>query len=119
MNCPAGVDKTTLECICPSDYAIIEKDTSGQYLKTKECLLCPDGTYPGPDGPVYECKACPEGKTYDTNVSPWVCKCDSKNYITAGDICVPISDSQFVTTNYAVNLAKGLTFTLAEVFIYV
>jgi hypothetical protein len=108
------VDPITGECSCPVGSAIIEKNSAGQYLPIKQCIQCPDGTYPGPSGPVFQCRGCPEGKIYDTNLVPWKCNCNLTSYVVAGDDCVPIAGSQIITTNYPVNLAKSLQFTNEE-----
>lgn len=50
------------DCLCPSDYKIVEFDSDGNYLDAKTCQLCPDGEYQGPnDRPIYECTACSLG----------------------------------------------------------
>ncbi len=114
IACPQGVDSTTGECACPKGSAVIERDSFGQYLPAKQCLTCPDGAYPGPTGPVYACQPCPVNQIYDTNKNPWVCTCNLTQYISAGDACVSIQDSQYVTTNYPINIAKSLTFSFQE-----
>jgi meckelin len=114
LSCPQGIDEKTGECACPKGNALIEKNIYGQYLIVKECIACPEGSYPGPNAPVYACKPCPINKSYDTNRNPWVCTCNMTDFITAGDSCVPISDSQYLTSNYPINLAKSLTFTFQE-----
>jgi hypothetical protein len=114
ISCPQGVDKQTGECLCPSNSAVIEKDVAGQYLTTKQCLSCPTGAYPGPSAPVYYCQACPPGQIYDTNQKPWRCQCDLTGYVAAGDTCVSITDSQYITTNFPVNIAKSMTFSNEE-----
>jgi meckelin len=112
--CPQGVDLSSGECLCPANSAVIEKDIAGSYLTTKQCLICPLGSFPGPSQPVYSCKACPIGKIYDTNVKPWKCSCDLASFVTAGDTCISITESQFITTNYPVNIAKSLSFNNEE-----
>jgi len=77
-------------------------------------VLCPNETFPGPIGPAYACKPCDNGKIYDRNRNPWECVCDLSKYISAGDICIPLSDSLLLTTTFPLNTAKSLTFTLAE-----
>jgi hypothetical protein len=114
IPCPQGVDASTGECLCPANSAVIEKDFSGNYLTSKQCQMCPIGSFPGPSQPVYSCQACPTGKVYDTSVKPWKCTCDLASYVTAGDTCISISDSQFITSNYPVNIAKSLTFNNEE-----
>lgn len=114
IACPNGVDPLSLECACPKGYAVTEINSVGQYITTKSCIQCPAGAYPGPTGPVYNCIACPPGKNYDTTTNPWTCKCDLTTYVAAGDTCISIADSQFITTNYPVNVAKSLTFNNEE-----
>jgi hypothetical protein len=93
---------------------VLEKNSSGEYLDSKECFKCADNTYPGPPLPVYNCKACPDGQTYDKTSTPWKCSCVLSNQVAAGDECLPLSDSQIITNLYPVIVAKSLTFNNIE-----
>jgi hypothetical protein len=113
MPCPGEIEKG--ECKCPINYIIQEKDILVDILLPyKQCKECPPDSYPGPDGPVYECKACPYGKIYEKNRNPWECLCDLTQYTTAGDICIPITESIFLTSNYPITTAKSITLNYAE-----
>ena len=109
MSCPEKIING--ECSCPKNFFVQETDLLVDILLPyKQCKECPNGTFPGPNGPVYGCKACPFGKIYDTNLNPWECICDLTQYSIAGDICIPISESIFFTTNYPINTAKSIFF---------
>ncbi len=113
MSCQLGIEinPETGECDCPENHAILEKNiTTNTYFNTKICELCPEGTFPGPTGPVYACEACSKGKVYDTNLNPWACTCNKTITIEAGDYCVPIQGSQLITSTYPPNIAKSLQF---------
>ena len=56
LFCPNGVDRNTNECSCPSGSAVIERDSSGQFLPMKGCDQCSSTTFPGPPLPVYSCR---------------------------------------------------------------
>lgn len=107
------VNPNTFECDCPDGSAIIEKDASGNYLNQKVCQICPNGTAIGAS-PIYQCSYCGDGKVYDKSQSPWACTCDLTNYVKAGNDCIPISEAQFIITNYPVNIAKSLIFLNEE-----
>ena len=107
------VNPKTLDCDCPDGSAIIEKDFAGEYLKEKICQICPNGTAIG-SAPIYECSYCGDGKIYDKTQTPWTCTCDLTTFVKAGNDCLPITEAQFITTNYPVNIAKSLIFTNEE-----
>lgn len=113
MSCPDSIENG--ECFCPENFFVQESDLLvDTLLPYKQCKECPPGTYPGPDGPVYECKACPYGKIYEKNRNPWECLCDLTAFTTAGDTCIPISESIFLTTSFPINTAKSITLNYAE-----
>jgi hypothetical protein len=114
MSCPGEIKNG--ECVCSQGYFIQENDllVSDIPLPQKKCVECPKETFPGPEGPVYQCKACGYGKIYDKNRNPWECICDMTSFITAGDICLPINESIFLTTNYPINTAKSISMNYAE-----
>jgi len=87
---------------------------SGNYLSIKQCLNCSENAYPGPPFPVYSCRACPNGQKYDKKISPWKCICELTDQVVAGDECVPLSDSKFLTDTYPLNAAKSLTYNNQE-----
>jgi hypothetical protein len=110
-----SINQQFRDCDCGPDEIIVEKDLAGNYLPFKECVKCPNNTYPAANPPAYECKACTGGKVYDKTSNPWKCVCDLTNYVAAGDDCIPMADAQYILTNYPPNLAKGLNFYNAEV----
>jgi hypothetical protein len=96
MSCPDKIING--ECSCPSNFFVQETDLLvDKLLPYKQCKECPKGTYQGPNGPVYECLAC-----------------DMTRFTIAGDICIPISESIFFTTNFPINTAKSILFNKAE-----
>jgi hypothetical protein len=108
-----------LDCVCPSGSEIIETDSAGQYLTTKKCNICPTNTFPGPPLPVYSCKgiylikilACPTGAIYDTTqLNAWQCVCNTSQYTTAGNICIPTSEVNVINSQYSPNGASTITF---------
>ena len=113
MSCPTAI--LAGECFCPQNFFIQETDLLvDTLLPYKQCKECPKGTYPGPNGPVYGCKVCPYGKIYEKNVNPWECICDIEKFTNAGDICIPMAESIFLTSNYPINVAKSVTYNKAE-----
>ena len=99
ITCPNGIDTNGTvtgvagECLCPTGSAIIEKDTLGQYLTTKQCIQCLNNTYPGI--PAYNCQACGYGKIYSTTKAGQ-CVCNT-SYVAAGNDCILSTDAQLVT----------------------
>ncbi len=83
-------------------------------MSTKQCFKCSHNTYPGPPLPVYSCKACPSGQKYDKTTIPWKCTCEIALQVAAGDECVLLADSKFITDAYPVNAAKSLTYNNQE-----
>jgi hypothetical protein len=115
VNGTSAINPSYHDCSCGDGEIIVEKDIAGNYLSSKICMKCPNNTYPVPQPPAYECKACPEGMINDKTSNPYKCVCDLTNFVTAGDECIPLEDAQFILTNYAPNSAKGLNFYNAEV----
>jgi hypothetical protein len=71
MGCTLStLDSTTLkDCSCPTNWALVEKDSVGQLLTNKTCVQCPTGSIIKTSVSLYQCQSCPNPTTQQYDAS--------------------------------------------------
>eukprot|EP01137_Pigoraptor_chileana_P006845 Opistho-2@51671 len=96
---------TTKQCTCPSNYILVETDSSGAFLATKTCVKCARGFRVDPAN-AYACIPCPSTEMFVRD-GKTECECPSPLVLSNGK-CLDATDVQTPNLPSASSYAKVL-----------